>query len=471
MEGNNIEDMDALDIGLMNDSTIISGNTIRNFVGDNSDAIDVGDASTNVQIFNNFISYCGDKAVSIGQGSDAIIYRNVFAHCNLGVGIKDEGSHATIDHTTFYANNVGVALYEKVLNRGGGMAVITNSAFVKSTTASVTVDEFSEATISYSLSTTDILDGANNLEGGARLINPAGGNFYPQVSSKLINAGNPNSTTDADGSRTDIGAFSYQGFQDAGIVINEINYNSADDFDTDDWVEFYNNTAHAMDISSWVLVDASFDQTFVFPEGTLLPSKRYNLIVRDSDLFGSLFGSLSNAFGEMNTGLSGSGESLYLYNSNGFLVDSLTFSDDSPWPTEADGDGPTLELKNPNLDNALPNSWQASPGHGTPGADNSTYTNIEENDSGIPTQFKLFQNYPNPFNPSTSIRFEIPIRSHVQLTVFDLLGREISVLVDGEIEAGFHQVQFNASNIASGMYFYQLRAGEFVYTNKLSFVK
>lgn len=471
MEGNNIEDMDALDIGLMSDSTIISGNTIHNFVGDNSDAIDVGDASTNVKIFNNYISYCGDKAVSIGQGSEAYIYRNVFAHCNLGVGIKDEGSHATIDHTTFYANNVGVALYEKVLNRGGGTAVITNSAFVKSTTASVTVDEFSEATISYSLSTTDILDGANNLEGGARLINPAGGNFYPQVSSKLIDAGNPNSPDDKDGSRTDIGAFSYQGFQDAGMVINEINYNSADDFDTDDWVEFYNNTAQAMEISNWVFVDASFDQTFVFPEGTFLPSKRYNVIVRDSDLFSSIFGTLSNAFGEMETGLSGSGESLYLYNSKGFLVDSLTFTDDSPWPTAADGDGPTLELKNPNLDNALSSSWQASPGHGTPGADNSTFTDIEENESGLPTQFKLYQNYPNPFNPSTNIRFQMPVRSHVRLAVYDLLGREITVLVDGEMEAGFHQVQFDASNIATGMYIYQLKAGNFVNTNKLSFVK
>ena len=77
------------------------------------------------------------------------------------------------------------------------------------------------------------------------------------------------------------------------------------------------------------------------------------------------------------------------------------------------------------------------------------------------------QNYPNPFNPSTAMRYEVPSTSHVTLTVFDMLGREVSVLVNDRREAGVYQVKFDGSNLASGMYFYRLRAGSFVATKRL----
>ena len=79
----------------------------------------------------------------------------------------------------------------------------------------------------------------------------------------------------------------------------------------------------------------------------------------------------------------------------------------------------------------------------------------------------LSQNYPNPFNPSTNIRFELPKTSHVNLTVFDVLGRQVSVLVNARREAGVHQVKFDGSGLASGVYLYRLTAGNFVETRKL----
>lgn len=80
---------------------------------------------------------------------------------------------------------------------------------------------------------------------------------------------------------------------------------------------------------------------------------------------------------------------------------------------------------------------------------------------------RLFQNYPNPFNPTTTIRFAIPSSSRVTLTVLDLLGRVVSVLVNERKNAGFHEITFNASNLASGVYFYRLFAGPFVETKSL----
>jgi len=79
----------------------------------------------------------------------------------------------------------------------------------------------------------------------------------------------------------------------------------------------------------------------------------------------------------------------------------------------------------------------------------------------------LDQNYPNPFNPSTTIRYGLPARSQVTLTVFNTLGQQVAQLVNGEVEAGYHEVRFDGSGLSSGVYFYRLRAGDFVETKRL----
>jgi len=85
----------------------------------------------------------------------------------------------------------------------------------------------------------------------------------------------------------------------------------------------------------------------------------------------------------------------------------------------------------------------------------------------IPDHFSLQQNYPNPFNPSTTIRYALPKTVHVTLAIFNTLGQTVADLVDEEQETGFHQVEFDASGLASGVYFYRLMAGGFVQTNRL----
>ena len=91
--------------------------------------------------------------------------------------------------------------------------------------------------------------------------------------------------------------------------------------------------------------------------------------------------------------------------------------------------------------------------------------------TGLPTEVSLDQNYPNPFNPSTVIRFKLPENSKVQLQVFDVLGRQVAELVNRRVEAGFHQITFDARNLASGMYIYRLQVGNSVITKKLTLIK
>lgn len=83
----------------------------------------------------------------------------------------------------------------------------------------------------------------------------------------------------------------------------------------------------------------------------------------------------------------------------------------------------------------------------------------------------LSQNYPNPFNLSTTIRYGLPARSHVSLTVFNILGQHVAVLQNGEQEAGYHDVKFNAANLSSGVYFYRLQESTFVETKRLLLLK
>ncbi len=96
----------------------------------------------------------------------------------------------------------------------------------------------------------------------------------------------------------------------------------------------------------------------------------------------------------------------------------------------------------------------------------------------VPSSYALEQNYPNPFNPSTVIRYQLPATGHVTLKIYDMLGREVSTLVDGELEAGHQSVEWTAANVASGVYFYRLQAREtggqavqFTETKKLMLVR
>jgi hypothetical protein len=83
-----------------------------------------------------------------------------------------------------------------------------------------------------------------------------------------------------------------------------------------------------------------------------------------------------------------------------------------------------------------------------------------EAETDLPTRVALYPNYPNPFNPSTTIRFELPAREDVRLTVFDVTGREVSRLVEGTLEAGSHEVQFQARALPSGVYLFRLTTPE-----------
>ncbi len=98
-------------------------------------------------------------------------------------------------------------------------------------------------------------------------------------------------------------------------------------------------------------------------------------------------------------------------------------------------------------------------------------TNINLEEDYVPKEFTLLQNYPNPFNPTTKIRWQSPISSHQTLKIYDLLGREVATLVNEFKPAGSYEINFDASNLSSGVYYYQLRAGDFIEIKKMIYLK
>jgi hypothetical protein len=99
-------------------------------------------------------------------------------------------------------------------------------------------------------------------------------------------------------------------------------------------------------------------------------------------------------------------------------------------------------------------------------------TGVEQStDTAIPTAYALAQNYPNPFNPTTVVSYQLPAGGDVRLVVYDLLGREVAVLVNQAQGPGSYTVNFNASGLSSGVYLYRLQAGSVVYTRKMVVLK
>lgn len=172
-------------------------------------------------------------------------------------------------------------------------------------------------------------------------------------------------------------------------------------------------------------------------------------------------GGARNAFGQMV-------ESKYL-DFNGNVKWSAAMAAEDP-----DGDGFTngQELQDPT------GAWGAgdkAPGTASlvtnPGDRNSKPAGTDVEGIELPTTYSLAQNYPNPFNPTTQINFTLPVSGKVVLEVFDITGKSVATLVDAEMQSGIHTYEFNAADLSSGVYFFRLRANQFIATRKFVLMK
>jgi hypothetical protein len=130
-----------------------------------------------------------------------------------------------------------------------------------------------------------------------------------------------------------------------------------------------------------------------------------------------------------------------------------------------------------NLGFTPPNGWTNPgitgqlPGDANVGALGASTTGVNNESVNSPTTFALKQNYPNPFNPSTTIEYALPQTAVVSLKVFNVLGQEVKTLTNNVESAGVHSIQFDATNMTSGVYFYRLQAGSFSQVKRMLLLK
>jgi len=138
-------------------------------------------------------------------------------------------------------------------------------------------------------------------------------------------------------------------------------------------------------------------------------------------------------------------------------------------------DSPCIDMGDPLIsDNLLDCAWglgNIRSDIGAYGGADSAISAIDSQTGILPQNYSISDNYPNPFNASTLIRYELPVRSCVRISIYDILGRMVCALQDGEKPAGYHQVIWNADDISSGVYFYKIQAGDYKETRKMMLMK
>ena len=233
---------------------------------------------------------------------------------------------------------------------------------------------------------------------------------------------------------------------DLNIVINEINYKSSDDFNSNDWIELYNPNSYEVDISNWIFSDDNDANIYEFPENTIIQQESYLVVVKDIDDFSDSYAEISNYVGEFDFGLSSSSDAVRLFNSEMVIQDEVYYTSSFPWPNLGNGDGYTLELISPSLDNSLPENWTNFNEHGSPNEVNSPTANtnsIEQTSSVL---------WPNPVGNSLNITLNIKYLDNYTIELYDLKGVNLKEIFRGTLDLGDSNIFYSTDNLSSGVY-------------------
>jgi len=240
------------------------------------------------------------------------------------------------------------------------------------------------------------------------------------------------------------------------IVINEINYNSHDDYDCGDWIELYANGSR-VDLSGWKIKDSQQENELTLADNTVLSENEYLILVSDKDKFEEMFPDCLIYQEELDFSLSASGDAVRLYDPNDNLIDEVHYLPSPPWPHQADGNGSTLQLIDPRLDNNNERSWQASTKRmGSPGTLNEIKVDepIVNSHSPQPEEYGISKTYPNPFNAELTIEYKLPTIGTFEISIYNIQGQLVkSTTCYSHRYNSICKTRINCAELASGVYF------------------
>lgn len=238
------------------------------------------------------------------------------------------------------------------------------------------------------------------------------------------------------------------------VIINEINYNSSAENDAEDWLELYNPNDTPVDLSDWLITDSEIEDGYTFPENTQLQSGEFLVLTKEESKFMEIHPDVQNVLGDLPFGLSSAGELIKIYTADGTLVDSVNYLPTSPWSELANGQGYTLELQSPDLENAQADNWASYKINGSPGEINDELSPTSETDA-----IKSIKLSPNPFTDAIKIDIELDKKYLVSVKLYNLEGQFITTIVDKLMPSGNHTLTDDLSHLDSGIYLLEIKIG------------
>ncbi|MBK7029928.1 MAG: lamin tail domain-containing protein [Bacteroidales bacterium] len=235
------------------------------------------------------------------------------------------------------------------------------------------------------------------------------------------------------------------------LVISEINYNSADWADAGDWVELKNTTSTTINLSGWKFSDSDIQHLYTLPSGSNILPGEFMVLYSDAQNFATTFPWVNNKSGPFTFGLSGSGEALRLYDPSGKLRFSVIYDDESPWPTEPDGQGYTLELADVGGVMCDGNNWFAGCLQGSPGGPYvyPCHTAVDE------TEVSEFIVFPNPANSQLFILNQSNEDEIAEIQIMDTYGR---LLLEKKMNfPGKNPARLQLDLLSTGIYFLKIQ--------------
>lgn len=202
--------------------------------------------------------------------------------------------------------------------------------------------------------------------------------------------------------------------------VDEINYNASDNDNSEDWIEIVNPTATDLNISNWKLRDGN-DNTYTLPAGTNLAAGQRLVLASNLSAFQQVYPEITNAMGSTGIAFSNNGDGVKLYNANNTLVYAIQYSDEAPWPYEADGLGKTLEFTGIGPNDCSAMSWIAGCPLGSPGMEYDPTCGIiavQETQTAQPIVI-----YPNP--SAGVIHIALDPTSTTSITIYDMTGKKV----------------------------------------------
>jgi hypothetical protein len=261
-------------------------------------------------------------------------------------------------------------------------------------------------------------------------------------------------------------------YNDAGIVITEIMPNPGAVSDSyGEWIEIHNTTDSTIDIAGWMIKDAGSDEHVISNDAMsiLVVPGDYFILARNGNE--ALNGGLVADYAYTGFTLSNSEDEIILTDAAGAVVDEVHYT--NAW---AFGNSIAMEIHDLESNNNIAENWYASTvqygdgDYGTPGTDWQGTAGVDEN-IGIAETFLLHPPYPNPFNPVITIRYTIPVSGQYAIHIYSVTGRLIKTLFDNHFTAGHYAAKWDASGLASGVYWLKMESINHIQVNKITLVQ